>query len=299
MARNKKSGYKDVGLEIALIFARYFLRTDYLHYGYWTEGLAVEPDNLLCAQQNYCDLLISRIPPGTRRILDVGCGTGKFAHELQQRGYCVDCVSPNAMLTTHARRRLGADQVIFECLFENLQTDQRYDLILFSESFQYIPLEQAFQKSQDILTDDGHLLICDFFRADIAEPSPLGGGHKLPALYEGLKQHHFDLLEDKDITTQTAPNLDLVRDLLNQVAFPVSSSLQNALQQKHPTLFKILAWVFQKRIGRIRRRYAQNSRNGANFARFKSYRLLLCQKLSCAVVVAPAKPFALPEPVKI
>ena len=55
---------KEVGLDIGLAFARHFYKTDYLHYGYWTEALSVDPANVLEAQENYANLLLKHIPDG-------------------------------------------------------------------------------------------------------------------------------------------------------------------------------------------------------------------------------------------
>ena len=46
---------KEIGLDIGLAFARHFYKTDYLHYGYWTDDLTVEPSNVLQAQENYAN----------------------------------------------------------------------------------------------------------------------------------------------------------------------------------------------------------------------------------------------------
>lgn len=283
-----KVEYRDMGLEIALVMARYFFHTDYLHYGYWTEDLAVQPDNILRAQENYCELLLAHIPAGTKTILDVGCGTGKFTQELLSRGYCVDCVSPSGLLTRQARQRLPGEQTFFECKYEDLQTERRYDLILFSESFQYVPLERAFENSEKFLAPNGHLLICDFFGSDMREDrpterSPLNGGHSLRKFYDGLERHHYDVLHDQDITAQTAPNLDLVHGLLNEVAFPIYRSVSNALKQNQPLLHKLLMRVYRKKLAKLRRRYTGSARTGATFACFKSYRLLVLQKMPAVI----------------
>ena len=278
-----KVEYRDVGLEITLVMARYFFKTDYLHYGYWTDDLALEPNNILKAQENYCELILANIPAGTKTILDVGCGTGKFTQELLKRGYCVDCVSPAGLLTNQARKRLGGEQTIFECRFEDLQTEQRYDLILFSESFQYVPLERAFENCEKFLADKGHVLICDFFGSDVKadapqDRSPLNGGHSLRKFYDGQARYGYTALHDQDITTQTAPNLDLVQGLLTNVAFPIYYSVTNALRQNQPLLYKLLTRIYRKRLAKLRRRYTGNARTGATFACYKSYRLLVLQK---------------------
>ncbi len=278
MSKHKPVQYKDVGLEIALVFARYFFHSEYLHYGYWQEGVAVEPSNLLQAQEKYCELLLAHIPPGTKTILDVGCGTGRFSQELIKRGYSVDCVSPSALLTLQTRNRLGAEQVIFECRYEDLETERRYDLILFSESFQYVPLDRAFQNSLKFLNDNGHLLISDFFDTDLEEISPLGGGHSLKAFNEGVIRYQYTVLQNVDITAETAPNLDLVNGLVHAVAIPIYRSITNALRQNHPSFFRGITWVYRKRLAKLRRKYVGNARSSASFARFKSYRVLLCQR---------------------
>ena len=76
---------KEVGLDIGLVFAKHFYKTDYLHYGYWPEGLSVEPANVIEAQENYANLLLKHIPEGVSSVLDVGCGSGKFSESISSK----------------------------------------------------------------------------------------------------------------------------------------------------------------------------------------------------------------------
>ena len=48
---------KEIGLDVGLAVARHFYKTEYLHYGFWTPELSVEPANVLQAQENYANLL--------------------------------------------------------------------------------------------------------------------------------------------------------------------------------------------------------------------------------------------------
>ena len=118
-----------------------------LHYGYWTDDLELTPQNLPRAQARYTDELTADIPAGVRSILDVGCGAGNTARKLLERGYEVDCVSPNAWLTAEARKVLGNHARVFESKFEDLTLDRTYDLILFSESSLFMKAVQALAKA--------------------------------------------------------------------------------------------------------------------------------------------------------
>jgi SAM-dependent methyltransferase len=278
MRKKTKVDTKETGLEIGLLLGKHLLRTEHLHYGFWTEDLALDLFNLPQAQENHSDFIISHIPEGTRAILDVGCGVGTFAAKLIQRGYSVDCVSPSAVLTEHARKLLGEKSRIFQCRYEDLQTENRYDAIIFSESFQYVNIERALKNSDVFLKNEGHLLICDFFKTGVAGESALRGGHKLSRFYERIAQHPFQQIEDIDITAQTAPNLDLVNDVLQNVGLPIWRLLFQQLDASHPLLSKVAHWRYGKKIDKINRKYFSNLRNAETFAVYKTYRLLLYQK---------------------
>jgi SAM-dependent methyltransferase len=114
---------REFGLAIGLILGRFFVKMEDLHYGYWTDDLPIEMSNLEKAQAQYSDFLMSHIPEGMKSILDVGCGAGNTARKLLDRGYQVDCVSPNSILTSVAQEALGSRTTFFKCRFEDLQTD--------------------------------------------------------------------------------------------------------------------------------------------------------------------------------
>lgn len=278
MNKRKKIKSKEIGLEMGLIVAKYFLKSGHLHYGYWTKDMDVKIQNLPQAQENHSQFIISHIPEGTKTILDVGCGVGSFALKLINLGYQVDCVSPSSLFAEHARDLLGEKSHIFETSYENLQTEKKYDLILFSESFQYINLETALQNSIQLLNDNGYLLICDFFKTDAKGKSSLRGGHKLSRFYDLISEYPFKLMKDIDITKETAPNLYIVNDILNHVGLPLWNLTNRFLDNNYHFIFKFLQWKYRKKINKINRKYFSGSRSDENFLIFKSYRLFLYQK---------------------
>ena len=278
MKKKKKVDFKEIGLDIGLILAKQFFNTEYLHYGYWTDGLKVETSNVYRAQENYADLIVSHIPESTKTILDVGCGAGKFAEKLLDLGYEVDCVSPSPNLTRHVREMVGDRCEIFECGYEVLETDKQYDMVLFSESYQYIPMSDSFAQTLRFLKKNGHLLICDFFRRDVEGTSPIGGGHELKTFYEMVSSQPFDSLVDLDITKETAPSIDIVDDFLHNAMHPIYDLIFYVLDNNYPLIAKLIRKKFRKRLEKINYKYLQRKTNGENFAKFKSYHLLLYQQ---------------------
>jgi SAM-dependent methyltransferase len=278
MKKKRKVDFKEIGLDMGLILAKRLFNTEYLHYGYWTEDLPVHSDNILAAQEAYAEFIVSHIPKGTKTILDVGCGAGKFAEKLLDLGFAVDCVSPSPNLTKHVRRILGDRSKIFECGYEEVETDNRYDLVLFSESFQYIPTVQAISQSLKFLNPGGQILICDFFRKKVEGKSPIGGGHDIEEFYHTVGQSPLQVIEDIDITKETAPSLDIMDDLLTNTIQPIYDLFAYAMKENYPKFTGLVGRMFKKRFEKINFKYFQQRTNGQSFAHFKTYHLMVYKR---------------------
>ena len=276
--KDKKQLSRQIGMEIAAICGEKLLNLEHLHYGYWTRDLKVNLANLRAAQENYVDFLISHIPDNVRSVLDVGCGRGQMAWNLLNAGYNVDCISPSPLLAQQTRDLLGSRSHIFECSYEKFQTRNRYDLLLFSESFQYVQLEEAIRKTDSLLNHCGYLLICDIFKTAVKGKSPTSGGHPLKRFYNLALEYRLELVKNLDITEQTAPNIDLEHHIFNQVIHPIVNGLEQLLDNRYPFLSKVLKWKYRKKIDKIYAKYFGDQRTGENFKKFKSYRLLLYRK---------------------
>jgi len=124
--------------------------SEYLHYGRFEADIPPTMSPSRCAgslprSPDRAD------PAGVKTILDVGAGSGKTAEVLIGQGYAVDCVSPGKALAALVEQRLAGRGIVYRSPFEDAAVAGRYDLVLFSESFQYIPMAKAIEKSLALL----------------------------------------------------------------------------------------------------------------------------------------------------
>ena len=276
--KNKVSSQR-VGLDIGLAIGRFFLNTEDLHYGYWPKGKTATIQNFAEAQKAHSKLIIYHIPDGTQRILDVGSGSGNLALKLINKGFQVDCVIPSEFLAEQVQAKLGNQSTIHICGFEDVPESEKYDLILFSESFQYVKLGESMVKIMTMLNPGGHLLICDFFRRDVPGKSPMGGGHSWQGFQDIITKHPLKMVTDLDITKETAPTIDLLAKFNADVVTPISEMSGEYLIDHYPRITRLLQWKFKKRIEKISRIYLSGAVNGYSFKQFKEYHLLVYEKM--------------------
>ena len=279
MSVKNKVSSQGVGLDIGLAIGRFFLNTEDLHYGYWPKGKTATIQNFAEAQKAHSKLIIDHIPDGTQRILDVGSGSGNLALKLINKGFQVDCVIPSEFLAEQVQAKLGNQSTIHICGFEDVPESEKYDLILFSESFQYVKLGESMVKIMTILNPGGHLLICDFFRRDVLGKSPMGGGHSWQGFQDIITKHPLKMVTDLDITKETAPTIDLLAKFNADVVTPISEMSGEYLIDHYPRITRLLQWKFKKRIEKISRIYLSGAVNGYSFKQFKEYHLLVYEKM--------------------
>jgi SAM-dependent methyltransferase len=275
--------------EFGLVLAQQLGNVEDLHYGLWDPDLELCFSNLRVAQQRYSDMILAHLPASTGnvRVLDVGCGTGHLLAQMLDRGYLADGVIPAKDLGALVRRRIGKrsgyEPRIYECAFEDFPMDDAragYDVVLFSESFQYIKPAVSLSRVQQLLKPGGTLLICDFFKtAAHGDGGPgdksFGGGHPHREFLETVSRFPFRLMKDEDITKKVSPNLQLLNDWLMNRAKPASQTIHRFLNAKYPMSTRMVLFFLRKRLRKLQYKYFSGYRSKETFEKYKTYHLMV------------------------
>ncbi|MEU4892310.1 class I SAM-dependent methyltransferase [Streptomyces sp. NPDC044780] len=90
---------------------------------------------------HYHPLLLKQVPDGALVALDVGCGTGRFARLLAERGLEVEGVDADAGVIEAARAAGGGPQYRQVDVREAALPEGRYDFISCNASLHHMPFD--------------------------------------------------------------------------------------------------------------------------------------------------------------
>jgi SAM-dependent methyltransferase len=277
----EKIDSRAVGLDVGLAFIRWLTGAENLHYGLWT-GLEVTASNLRAAQDAYTAKLFGYLPEGRLRILDIGGGAGETAKKLLALGHAVEIVVPSPFLAARCRET-AKGALVHECTFEAFQGAGPFDLCLFSESFQYIPLAESLPKCDRLLAPGGQVLIADCFRTDAYQGREVtgaqpGGGHRIRVFSDAVQGSVFDIAAEEDITDAVAPSVDLEQGLYHVLGHGITR-LSGEVQHKRPVAHWALARIIGLFLSRGRRanlmeRLTGTTRTSEAFRTYNRYRII-------------------------
>lgn len=276
---------RSVGLDIGLSFSRWLTGRENLHYGIW-DGLEVCAGNVGPAQEAYTAKLFELLPAGPLRILDIGGGAGETAKKLIGLGHQVEIVVPSAFLAERCRAN-APSAIVHEAMFQDAQLTGPFDLCLFSESFQYIPLKNGLPRCLELLTPDGFILIADCFRSENFTSdkvkATVGGGHQITTFRAFLGDLSLKILSEEDITARVAPSIDVEQGLFNVVGYGLSRVDQQMAAQR-PKTRTLVQWVLRRVLSprkraRLDQRLNQQTRTAASFSDNNTYLMLKLQRI--------------------
>jgi SAM-dependent methyltransferase len=271
------------------------LGLEHLHYGLWEAGESeLSLAALRRAQQRYTQKLLDVIATlPVRDVLDVGCGFGTNARLLIGRGYRVALLSPDRNQLARIDGAPFAAKHLAR--FEEFApaAEDRYDLVLMSESSQYVrDLDRLFAVADRALREPGFVLIADYFTKSPrgARTHPIErSGHPIAELRASALAAGFAIQHDEDVSAAVLPTLELaaraadehvvraLRDLdldFRAKCEPTRPLRRWARRQiKYRTLLLVLHWAQRKLDNDFRPRIDPEA-----FRRLKEYRLLVLRR---------------------
>ena len=273
---------------------------EHLHYGWWDKGVKPSIGNFVDAQNKYTKVILDLIDKRASKfknkpikVLDIGCGSGVTLAKLLEKGYAVDGIVPTDHLYKASNEKLdelragtnkktkqnAMKSKIYKCYFEDflhLNRKPDYDILLFSESFQYIDIHYLYRNINKLLNPQGEVIIADFFSLKRGKaPGEFGGGHFLKDFYQLTDRSEARILVDKDISNRIAPNLDLLDDVLMGRMLPAIKLMDSFFHYRSRFIYPILKFFVRKPSKRLNHKYFSGLRTAANFKKYKSYRLIV------------------------
>lgn len=223
-------------------------KSSYLHYGYW-EPLPTEDELTLGrfrkAQKAYATKLLSFIPENIHTVLDVGCGVGGNALELLERGFEVEGLAPDPFQEKQFLQTTQSRAKFHLTTFEDFQSTSVYDLILLSESSQYMAATDIAQGAGKLLKSGGYLLLADMMRSDPSYTQGIFSNcHLVEELHEALVQAGFHLVKSEDISTQIAPTIDLCLEDLRTYGLSTFNYIGEVISIAVPPIHSLLSKAF-------------------------------------------------------
>ncbi len=241
------------GLDLELYLMTDILKLDSLHYGYWHDNTNKTLAGVRQAQDRFTEMLLEAIPPSVQTVLDVGCGIGDVSRALVNSGYHVTAVSPEKHHARYFQDTNGAITFI-SSKFEKLNLNDKFDLILMSESQNYFPTRIGFLQCAALLEPSGYLLVAGMFRksrdVNIKEVTNV-----LKDYIKSAREFGLHLIDEFDITQKVLPTIEFIHHSIENYVEPGIDLLRHFLTSTSPLKTRLFKLFLQKQISRSTRIY--------------------------------------------
>lgn len=258
-------------------------KTNYLHFGLWDKEADLNLSNFQKAQENYAQNLIGFVPNGVKNILDVGCGVGGNAIAFAAKGFVIESISPDPYQKELFIKNTKGEIPFYLTTLEDFKTSKKYDLVLMSESVQYINEKDIFLNAKRLLKEGGYLLTSDYYKLEEARGVPNLPGHFLKDFMNEAEKNDFTLVKEQDITEQILLTLDYGNMVYKNYIKPVLDCILTTIQVHLKPLYFILSLALRIKIkGKSLKQIIINNvvpLDAETFKKYLSYRIHLFKKL--------------------
>ena len=250
---------------------------DMLHYGYF-KNIDISSDEISIkefqnAQMNYIKLIINQIKSKESKILDVGCGMGGLSKVLKDNKYEVESVTPDDNQFKYITLKYP-DLVVHHKKFEDFNSENKFDVIINSESIQYINLDTAFKICSKIINDDGRWIIVDYFRKN--DDGINKSGHLLTNFLNKVDRCGWKVTYSEDITQNVLPTLKFAMLVVDRFIKPIASFASIKIKIKQAWLYYLLRELRNDIKNKAEKELS--SLDPIKFSREKKYMLYVLEK---------------------
>lgn len=218
-----------------------------LHYGWFGKPSQVGESlaELREGQAAFTAEVVKLVAPRAQRVLDVGTDRGETARALAESGARVVTLSPDL----NQGRWLGRTPhpgVAFQAKrFEDFElgSAERFDAVVFSESSNYVALDNLLAHSASLTNAAGSLVVAAPFLRGVSSPV-YQDMHRLSDFRAKVERSEWRVRETHDFTDQVAPTLSIGRKLLERRVVPSARAIDEYIASHGPLPVRLLSRLF-------------------------------------------------------
>lgn len=152
---------------------KYYQAEEYISHSDTSKGLVnkmyrIVRDYTIKRKVELVNGLTKNQKPGTRKLLDIGCGTAEFIHACKGNGWNVTGIEPSEVARKNAEQKYGITPLPQEKLFQI--NEKKFNVITLWHVLEHVHLlEKTINEINKLLLDDGVLIVavpnCDSWDA--------------------------------------------------------------------------------------------------------------------------------------
>jgi ubiquinone/menaquinone biosynthesis C-methylase UbiE len=173
---------------------------------------------------------------------------------MAESGYRVTALSPDKNHKQYFERAQHPNISFHNLKFEDLHLDEKFDLVLMSESQNYFDADEGFRQCRRFLKDRGHLLVCGMFRHN--DSSVFKHVRNIESEYVAkAARHKLELAKRVDITERVLPTLELANEASREYLAPAYNVVKYYFEHSSPLKLRLFKMFCSKELKNLSKIY--------------------------------------------